>query len=189
MFYKPIIDILFILNILYEKIYIVKPNISSIVKNDLYIVCKNYNLLPQINSYILNLQTISSNLLSSTSLICSLIDEIPYYLLNKIEEANIIIYHQKIQYIDQINNIIINKQHIDNIKNNNIQKCIQWCEKYNIPHNKITDKINIFLYPVLEVIDETTIFDSIDINLLINPESLDISTFSKQYELLNILNQ
>ena len=187
--YKPVIDILFILNSLFEKIYIIKPNISCIIKNDIYIVCKNFNILPQINSYILNLQSISINLISSAHIISSLINEdIPYYFLNKIEEANIIIYHQKIQYIDQINNILINNQKIDNIKKNNIQKCIQWCEKYDIPHNKIIDKANIFLQPALELSDINDIIEPLDINWLINPSSLDISNFSKQYKLLQIFN-
>ena len=185
LFYKPVIDILFILNTAYEKIYIVKPNASSIVKNDLYIVCKNFNFLPNIEK--LQDLTISSD---DSLIISSLVsDEIPYYFLNKIEEANIIIYHQKIQYIDQINNIIINKYKFDNIKKNNIQKCVLWCEKYKIPHNKITDKVNIFLHPVVEVLDENDEeTDPIEINSLLNPASLNFSTFSKQYELLKIFN-
>ena len=185
LFYKPVIDILFILNTAYEKIYIVKPNASSIVKNDLYIVCKNFNFLPNIEK--LQDLTISRD---DSLIISSLVsDEIPYYFLNKIEEANIIIYHQKIQYIDQISNIIINKHKFDNIKKSNIQKCVLWCEKYKIPHNKIIDKVNIFLHPVVEVLDENDEeTDPIDINSLLNPVSLDFSTFSKQYELLKIFN-
>ena len=185
LFYKPVIDILFILNTAYEKIYIVKPNASSIVKNDLYIVCKNLTFLPNIE----NLQDLPISC-EDSSIISSLVsDEIPYYFLNKIEEANIIIYHQKIQYIDQINNIIINKHKFDNIKKNNIQKCVLWCEKYKIPHNKITDKVNIFLHPVIEVPDDNDQeIDPIEINSLVNPMSLDFSTFSKQYELLKIFN-
>ena len=185
LFYKPVIDILFILNTAYEKINIVKPNASSIVKNDLYIVCKNFNFLPNIEK--LQDLTISRD---DSLIISSLVsDEIPYYFLNKIEEANIIIYHQKIQYIDQISNIIINKHKFDNIKKSNIQKCVLWCEKYKIPHNKIIDKVNIFLHPVVEVLDENDEeTDPIDINSLLNPVSLDFSTFSKQYELLKIFN-
>ena len=188
LFYKPVIDILFILNTAYEKIYIVKPNSSSIVKNDLYIVCKKFICIPTIEK----LQATASSLTSSipSSIISSLVsDEIPYYFLNKIEEANIIIYHQKIQYIDQINNIIINKHKFDNIKKSNIQKCVLWCEKYKIPHNKIIDKVNIFLHPVVEVLDENDEeTDPIEINSLLNPASLDFSTFSKQYEFLKIFN-
>ena len=31
------------------------------------------------------------------------------------------------------------------LKKNNIQKCVNWCEKYKIPCNKFSEKINIFL--------------------------------------------
>ena len=71
-----------------------------------------------------------------------------YYFINKIEESNIIIGHQQLEFIDQIINIVKNKNKddkIETIKRQNIQKCIQWCEKYKIPHNKFLDKTNIFL--------------------------------------------
>ena len=180
-FYKPIIDILFILNVLYEKIYIVKPNVSSIIKNELYIVCKSFKIVPLDIS---KLQDIKPTAIIS-SLIC---DKLPYYFLNKIEEANIIIYHQKIQYIDQINNILINKSKMDTIKKNNIQKCILWCDKYKIPSNKITDKVNIFLSSPVEDIFEIDEIEPINISTLINNDLVDNSSFSKQYELLNIFN-
>ena len=34
---------------------------------------------------------------------------------------------------------------IESLKKNFVQKCIQWCEKYNIPYNKILTNHNIFL--------------------------------------------
>ena len=36
---------------------------------------------------------------------------------------------------------------MENLKRNHIQKCIQWCEKNQLPHNKFIDKVNIFLTP------------------------------------------
>ena len=45
-------------------------------------------------------------------------------------------------------NLIKNKnreEKLESLKKNNIQKCIQWCEKYKIPYNKFSDKVNIFL--------------------------------------------
>jgi 23S rRNA U2552 (ribose-2'-O)-methylase RlmE/FtsJ len=43
-FHKPIIDILYILCSIYEKVYIIKPNTSNIMSSDKYIVCKNFTL-------------------------------------------------------------------------------------------------------------------------------------------------
>ena len=75
-------------------------------------------------------------------------NDIPYYFLNKIEESNAVIGQQQLESYDQIINIFKNKNKedkVESLKRNHIQKCIQWCEKNQIPHNKFTDKINIFL--------------------------------------------
>ena len=34
---------------------------------------------------------------------------------------------------------------LDTLKNMNIQKCIQWCQRYNLPYNKLSIPNNIFL--------------------------------------------
>ena len=41
-FYKPIIDLIYILTSYYEKTFIVKPNASNITSFEKYIVCKNF---------------------------------------------------------------------------------------------------------------------------------------------------
>jgi len=68
--------------------------------------------------------------------------------LNKLEESNSVIGQQQLEAYDQIINIFKNKNRddkIETLKRNHIQKCIQWCEKNQLPHNKFIDKINIFL--------------------------------------------
>ena len=82
----------------------------------------------------------------------------------------------------------INKSKMDTIKKINIQKCILWCDKYKIPSNKITDKVNIFLSSPVEDIFEIDEIEPINISTLINNDLVDNSSFSKQYELLNIFN-
>jgi hypothetical protein len=67
---------------------------------------------------------------------------------NKIEETNAVIGQQQLESYDQIINIFKNKnkeEKIETLKRNHIQKCVQWCEKNQLPHNKFVDKINIFL--------------------------------------------
>ena len=64
------------------------------------------------------------------------------------EESNIIIGHLQLEQYDQIINLVKNKNKddkIETLKKNNIQKCIQWCDKHKIPYNKFVDKLNIFL--------------------------------------------
>jgi hypothetical protein len=73
---------------------------------------------------------------------------VPYYFKNKIDDLNIIIGQQQLEAMDLLISIFKNKnknEKIENIKKSNIQKSVAWCEKYKIPYNKFTEKINIFL--------------------------------------------
>jgi hypothetical protein len=155
-FYKPIIDVLFILSSFYDKMYLIKPSISNITTGERYVICKSFNsnilhqsnlqkdidnnVIPNINDAFINKKYIKSLLQN----------ELSYYFLNKLEESNAIIGQQQLESYDQIINIFKNKnrdEKIENLKRNHIQKCIQWCEKNQLPHNKFIDKINIFLLP------------------------------------------
>jgi hypothetical protein len=170
-FYKPILDILFILTGVYDKIYITKPNTSDISKNDRYIVCKHFihnsSKIQEYNNYLVALTNIlhdndnDNDTDNDNKSIYSLIKyELPYYFLNKVEDSNIIIAHQQIEFMDQIICIIKHKNRIDKLealKKSNIQKCIQWCEKFKIPNNKFVDKVNIFL-PIV-IYDEQHLLD------------------------------
>lgn len=152
--YKTVIDVIFILSGIYDKIYLVKPSISNITTGDRYIICKGFNetslsktkLLHNIeHNLISKITTLDNNCVSSL-----LENDLPYYFLNKLEESNIIIGQQQLEAYDQIINIFKNKNYeekIENLKKTHIQKCIQWCEKNQLPHNKFIDKINIFLTP------------------------------------------
>jgi len=155
-FYKAIIDIIFLLSSFYDKILLIKPIISNITKSERFIVCKSFNCGIVDNSNIRN--KIDEQILTKLNYsgtddkgISSLInDEIPYYFLNKLEESNAVIGQQQLESYDQIINIFKNRnrdEKIENLKRQNIQKCIQWCEKNQLPHNKFIDKVNIFLTP------------------------------------------
>ena len=153
-FLKPVLDILYILSCSYEKIYLIKPNTSNIITTDKYIVCKKLVLLsnPLSILYLSNtlekiLQTIKQDNRNITVL--SIIkNEIPCFLLNKIEEFNIILGQQQLNAMDLLISIMKSKnkeEKMDALKKSHIQKCIAWCDKYKIPNNKFNDKVNIFL--------------------------------------------
>ena len=75
-------------------------------------------------------------------------NDLPYYFLNKIDDINIIIGQQQLESLTQIINILKGKnieEKIEVLKKNNIQKSVHWCEKFKIPCNKFSDKINLFL--------------------------------------------
>jgi len=156
LFYKGIIDILLLLSSFYDKVIIVKPIISNITKGERYIVCKTFNsntlehvnitnqleeLIPKINNI---------ELLRDKYIVSLINEDIPYHFLNKLEESNAIIGQQQLEAYDLMINIFKNKnrdEKMDILKRHNIQKCIQWCEKNQLPHNKFIDKVNIFLTP------------------------------------------
>jgi hypothetical protein len=158
--YKAIVDIVFIFTNLYNKVYLIKPSISNITKGDRYIVCKTFHLSTltenQLNEEVEEkiLKPLNGCLLNKDYTVESLIsNEIPYVFLNKLEESNAIMGQQQLEALDQIINIFNNKnreEKIELLKRNHIQKCIQWCERNQLPHNKFIDKVNIFLAPKKE---------------------------------------
>jgi hypothetical protein len=170
-FYKPIVDVLYILTSLYDKIYIVKPNTTNIITNERYLVCKHFTSKKN-EALIDNLETLIKKLNNSHIVVESLISyNLSAYFINKIEDSNINIGHQQIEHLDLLLHIIKNKnrdEKIETLKKSNIIKCIQWCEKFKIPHNKFVDKINIFLPSI-----ENSFYESNEINI-----SNDINTIN-----------
>lgn len=158
LFYKPIVDMLYILSSLYEKVYITKPNTNNITSFDKYIVCKNFLFGENFEDYLkLNYfrLIIFMKKLDGKSIKQILNFDIPYYFKIKINDLNIIIGQQQLESLDQIITIYKNKNKddkIESIKKSNIQKSVSWCEKYKIPCNKFTEKINIFLPIINETI-------------------------------------
>lgn len=158
LFHKPIVDALYLLSSLYEKVYICKPSTSNITSFDKYIVCKNFihNDTSQLYLKLNYLRLLIFKKKFENKNISQLLDlEIPYYFKNRLEDINIIIGQQQLEALDQIIAIYKNKnreEKIETLKKSNIQKSVMWCEKYKIPCNKFTEKINIFL-PIVNEID------------------------------------
>ena len=164
--YKAVIDVIFILSGIYDKIFLVKPSISNITNGERYLICKGFNenllnqskLMANIDEKII--LKINNELISNSCINSIIENELPYYLLNKIEESNLVIGRQQLEAYDQIINIFKNKnreEKVENLKRINIQKCIQWCEKNQLPHNKFTDNVNIFLNSKRRIMDECKI--------------------------------
>ena len=150
--YKPMIDVIYILSSIYEKVYLIKPSISNSTKSDRFLVCKSLdrsfvtktNLLEQFQEKIT--KALSHN---NEEIIGSILDnELPFYFINKIEETNAILGQQQLESLTTIINIYNSKNRLDKIETiqkKNIQKSIQWCEKHSLPHNIFIDKLNRFL--------------------------------------------
>lgn len=155
-YHKSILDIIYILCSMFEKNSIFKPLCSNNTNSEKYLILKRFKynetnvvkLISNLEDIIENIQ--NKNDTNNTNIFISSVikQNIPYNFLNKMEEINVIFCQQQLETIDQLINLSKNKHKHDKIKIlkiNNIQKCIQWCEKYDIPHNKIIEKPNIFI--------------------------------------------
>ena len=148
-FSKTTVDLLYILTALYGEVYIMKPCTSRIANSEKYIVCKNFLLDDSKEiSEVFKREFIKICSQSNDNIISLLTIPHDYYFINRIEEINAILGQQQIENIITTINTITNKhsnEKIENMKKTNIQKAINWCEKYDIPYNKIYNSNNIFL--------------------------------------------
>ena len=155
-FDKFTIDIIYFLNILYNKVYIIKPNTSRYANSERYIVCKDFRLsssecyfnlflsffkkLNDLEKEIPDLQMISiKNIINI---------EIPYYFIIKLEEINAIFGQKQIEVINNTINLIESEnsyEKIQQLQKTSIQKCVNWCNKYKLDYNKNFTQMNIFL--------------------------------------------
>ena len=150
-YYKTIVDILFIFSAIYDRVIIIKPSISSVTKGERYLICKNLNidnvrqtkLLQQLDEHCK--PKIILNTLDTLQIHSLIKHDIPYYFSNKLEEINAVIGQQQLETYDHILNIYKNKNRNEKceiMKRNHIHKCIQWCEKNHIPCNRFIDNNN-----------------------------------------------
>ena len=149
-FSNATVDVLYLLSSLYKDVYIMKPKTSRYANSEKYIICKGFN--PNKNETVVyniiykfyeNFHNLNSELNIET--IFRFKHDRAY--ITKIEEINAIFGQKQIENITNTLNLIMNKnsEKIEHLKKNNIQKCIQWCDKHNISHNKIIQTVNTFL--------------------------------------------
>jgi 23S rRNA U2552 (ribose-2'-O)-methylase RlmE/FtsJ len=154
-FMQHSVDLLYILSSFYEKVHVMKPHTSRYANSEKYIVCKGFlfntceHFYPFIHRAFEKMTAIPQN---DTSIhihrFMSL--PIPYCFLIKLEEYNAIFGQQQIENIHYTISLIENKhkqEKIDNLVKINIQKCIQWCMKHNVPYQQILANTNMFIQP------------------------------------------
>lgn len=150
-FHKPIVDLLYLLNTLFEKIYIIKPSVSNASNSERFVLCTKFtsdknkiNMCKQNHEIFLNLL----NNIEDDNIISIIDFNLPCYFLNKVNDINLIIGQQQLESLNQIINILKSKsqnEKLEQLQKNNIQKAILWCDKHMVPHNKMVDKMNCFL--------------------------------------------
>ena len=151
-FLRPSLELVYLLSCFYERVYIIKPNTSRAANSEKYIVCKYFKWedTTEISKKLLAVSQVLDKLDWQTYNIESIINiPIQYYYVNQLTEYNAIFGQQQMENIIKTMTLIErNNFHRDYIlqgKNSNVQKCIQWCIKNNIPYNKNICPRNIFL--------------------------------------------
>ncbi len=152
LFLKSSIDIIHLLSMFYDNVYITKPNTSRYANSEKYIVCTKFRfkdssfITHKLHDIIKVFNNIDINKYKITNIL-----NIPLslYLKNQLEEINSIFGQQQIENISNTFKLIYNndkrKEKLENIKVQNIGKCINWCIQNKIDYNKITTtSSNIF---------------------------------------------
>ena len=126
-------EIIFLLILIFEEVYICKPKCDSFDSNYFYLICKNKNII--FNKF--DLFNITINLFQNAiekpdnKFVKSFLNiETPLFIQNKIIESFINLYHHKLEVYHQMYNLLL-------INNNN-----QFNDKINILKSKQNNKLN-----------------------------------------------
>ena len=147
-FMQPTVDILYLLSAFYEKVYITKPQTSRYANSEKYVVCKGF-LFENCRDYYPHLRRAFDIMQKAPENAISGFLSIPLanHFLTKLQEYNAIFGQQQIETIHYTISLIENKFKTDKIENlikNNIQKCMNWCIKHDVPYYAVTATPNIF---------------------------------------------
>ena len=150
-FTKASLDIVYILSCFYDKVYFMKPNTSRSANSEKYAVCLNFRYSDTsmyFDSFLNSLMMLNNVDLNKTSINRFLNIKINYKYLTTIREINTILGQQQIQNISKTIKLVENterkKEKYISQKMKNVNKCIVWCQKNKVPHNKFT-QTNVFM--------------------------------------------
>tara|TARA_B100001093_G_scaffold174761_1_gene167520 strand:- start:4604 stop:5803 length:1200 start_codon:yes stop_codon:yes gene_type:complete len=151
-FLKNTCQIIYLLSCFYKKVYITKPNTSRYANSEKYIVCKyfKYTSLKHLYKRFHNIISVIHNIDFEQYELTSIFNiNIQSYYLIKLEEINGIFIHQQVENILNTTKLISygdkKRDKIELLKNQNILKCVQWCEQFNIKYNKDFSPSNVFI--------------------------------------------
>ena len=124
-FYHKTIQLLYLLFLSYNEVYIYKPTISRLSNSEKYIVCKgfkpfNKEIIDLLDKFYDNCNNLHIN--------------IPEEFIEIINEYNNLFVNNQINYINNI--LKFNVRNINERIKEQIQCSYDWCVKYGIPVNQ-----------------------------------------------------
>jgi hypothetical protein len=157
MFTRVTIDLLHLLCMSYDDVIIFKPNTSRIANSEKYVVCKRFNikgaderadLIEKIRTFFARVG-IQQQQQQQPSNITGILKPGTHntHLLSRIEEINAILGQQQIENIISTVSLVQFKtsDRLENYKKMHVQKCVAWCDKYEVPCNKNLILTNTFM--------------------------------------------
>lgn len=155
-FTRVTVDIIHLLAAFYTDVIIIKPNTSRVANSEKYIVCKGFKTSPAENGDLMietfrtffeKLQTVKNVQGSGIGAILRSCEFHKLHIIHRIEEVNAILGQQQIENIINTVALVHGKpaDRVDVYKKSHIQKCVDWCERYNIPYNKHSVTTNTFM--------------------------------------------
>ena len=146
-FSNTTVEIIYLLTCFYNKVYIIKPNTSRYANSEKYVVCidfKYHTINHLFNSFFNIIKRISNNNVYIDNILTF---QLPYLFSLRLEEINAVLGQQQIESIVNTLNLIKHKNKndkLEQLKLNNINKCINWCIRYKQPYYKNIQHTNIF---------------------------------------------
>lgn len=146
-FYGSTIEILFLLTAFYRDVSVCKPKTSRFANSEKYIVCKDFifsDTGPFFDTFYNILQKLEGN--TDLNIRSILTYNVPFYFIKEIEELNCIFGKKQLNTIHSTLMMIQEQRNdkIDKLRKTNIDKCVQWCVKNNVPCNTYFKPHNIF---------------------------------------------
>ena len=151
-FLRASADLLYILSCFYTSTRIIKPSTSRYANSERYIVCTGFRLTERadiIHKFLSIMHVLSNMNIKSSKIAGFLTIPINRRYRTILEEVNAILGQQQIDNILTTIRAIENKEikgdRTQQMRNQNIQKCIQWCARHKIAYNKNVPSGNIFM--------------------------------------------
>lgn len=138
-FYKPTVEMMFLLSSMYEHVHIVKPNMSRPANSERYIVCIGYKY-----EYDVKIKHAFESIITALDPVKHirglLAIKVPLFFYNRMEEINSIFGQNQLDNIYTTLGLIdtrAKKDKIDNYNKQNIQKCVNWCIRHGFDYNNL----------------------------------------------------
>jgi 23S rRNA U2552 (ribose-2'-O)-methylase RlmE/FtsJ len=135
------VHLLYLLNLVYEEVYIYKPKTSRPTNSEKYIVCKNFQLKDKSELLHILRQLSEKFKLQTKSSYTSftLFDFIPEEFINKMRDMNQVLLNKQCEYLQKAIDLCENEEFIENYESEldssldkRRQVFKQWEEKYNL---------------------------------------------------------